>query len=106
MSDENGNSSKTTGIKIFLVLAFVAIAFLCYKNYELNQKLEYLNTQIEYYSEVSDEFHKNLYASQTGSYSQGHIRSLFQMFIIKSISIQMIKKNREYNFIGSSSHAV
>ena len=49
MSEENYNSTKTTGIKIFLVLAFVAIAFLCYKNYELNQKLESVNSQLEYY---------------------------------------------------------
>ena len=84
MSEENYNSTKTTGIKIFLVLAFVAIAFLCYKNYELNQKLEFVNSQLEYYSEVSNEFHKNLYASQSGSYSQGtHTLSISDVYYQK-----------------------
>jgi hypothetical protein len=84
MSEENGNSTKTTGIKFFLVLAFVAIVFLCYKNYELNQKLEFCNKQLEYYSELSEEFHKNLYASQTGSYSQGtHTLSISDVYYQK-----------------------
>ena len=84
MSENNGDSAKTTGIKIFLVLAFVAIGFLCYKNYELNQKLEFCNSQIEYYSELNEEFHKNLYASQTGSYSQGtHSLSISDIYYQK-----------------------
>ena len=80
MAEENRN----TGIKIFLVLAFVAIAFLCYKNFELNQKIEICNSQIEYYSELSEEFHKNLYASQTGSLSQGtHALSISDVYYQK-----------------------
>ena len=84
MSEENTNSTKTTGIKIFLVLAFVAIGFLCYKNYELNLKLELCKSEIEYYSEISDEFHKNLYATKTGSYSQGtHTLSISDVYYEK-----------------------
>ena len=57
---------------------------LCYKNYELNQKLEFCNSQIEYYSELNEEFHKNLYASQTGSYSQGtHSLSISDIYYQK-----------------------
>ncbi|MGI5076940.1 hypothetical protein [Treponema maltophilum] len=55
MSDVNEKVVKITRIKIFLVLAFVAIGVLSYQNCELNQKLEY-------YAEMSDEFHKKLYA--------------------------------------------
>ena len=87
MSEENGNSTNTTGQKIFLVLAFVAIAFLCYKNYELNKKIEFCNSQIEYYSEINNEFHKNLYATKTGSHSQGtHALSISDVYYQKYFS--------------------
>lgn len=35
MSDEKNSTVKLTGIKIFLFLAFLAIGYLAYKNYEL-----------------------------------------------------------------------
>ena len=70
MSEEN-NNSKNKWVSLLLVIAFVAIAILFYKNYELSKKLEICNSQIEYYSEINNEFHKNLYADQLGSFNQG-----------------------------------
>lgn len=84
MSDEINKTVRTTGIKIFLFLAFVAIAILCYNTFVLYQKLEICNAQLEYYAEQSIEFHENLYASQTGSYSQGtHTLSISDVYYNK-----------------------
>ena len=85
MSDVNEKVVKITRIKIFLVLAFVAIGVLSYKICELNQKLEY-------YTEMSDEFHKNLYAQGEGSYKEVLILCLFLIFIIENISNLKINK--------------
>lgn len=43
MSDGNGKSSGTIGMKLFLFLAFVAIFFLGYKNYLLKQEVDVCN---------------------------------------------------------------
>ena len=85
MSDVNEKVVKITGIKIFLVLAFVAIGVLSYKICELNQKLKY-------YAEMSDEFHENLYARVEGSYKEVLILCLFLIFIIENISNLKINK--------------
>lgn len=77
MSDVNEKVVKITRIKIFLVLAFVAIGVLSYQNCELNQKLEY-------YAEMSDEFHKKLYAQVEGSYKNGaHTLSISDIYYRK-----------------------
>lgn len=84
MAEENSKEIKTSGIKIFLVLAFVAIGFLCYKNYELNIKLNNCNEKLQYYVEQNDEFHKNLYAQVEGSYRDGaHALSISDIYYRK-----------------------
>lgn len=77
MSDEKKRSVKLTGIKIFLFLAFLAIGYLAYKNYELTQKLEY-------YVEYTNEFHNNLYAQVDGFLRDGaHTLSISDVYYRK-----------------------
>ena len=77
MSDEKNSSVKLTGIKIFLFLAFLAIGYLAYKNYELTQKLEY-------YVEYTNEFHNNLYAQVDGFLRDGaHTLSISDVYYRK-----------------------
>ena len=84
MSDGNGKSSGTIGMKLYLFLDFVAIFFLVYKNYLLKQEVDVCNKQIQYLSEYIDEFHKNLYAQVDGSYRDGaHSLSISDVYYRK-----------------------
>ncbi len=77
MADENNKPVKVTWLKCFLFIAFFAIGYLTYKNYILSEKLDY-------YIEYTKEFHENLYASQTGSLTQGtHSLSISDIYYQK-----------------------
>ena len=109
------NSNKPVGIIIFLVIAFVAIGYLGYTNYILNSKLELcneeldliseqlenhrealnscieymksVNERVDYYAEISNDFHSNLYAQTIGSAGSGaHTLSISDVYYRKNFT--------------------
>jgi len=71
---ENKRPQKSIGTTIFLVIAFLLIGYLFFENYSLKQK-------VEYYANLSDEFHKNIYARVDGTGSDGsHMLSISDVY--------------------------
>ena len=65
---------NNVGTNIFLVIAFILIGYLFYENYSLKQKMEY-------YANISDEFHQNIYARVDATGSDGsHVLSISDVY--------------------------
>lgn len=112
MSD---NSNKPVVLIIFLIISFMAIGYLGYNSYILNTKLELCNEELElyseqlksyndvlnncidymksvnervdYYAEISNDFHSNLYAQTIGSAGSGaHTLSISDVYYRKNFT--------------------
>ncbi len=82
---------STAGIKFFLFLAFVGLAASGYFNYylykqlqEIHYEMNYCKAQVEEITDYTDEFHRNLYARISSTYTDGsHILSISDIYYKK-----------------------
>lgn len=78
MSEDNGAENKKTkkgiGTSVLLTIAFILIGYLLFENYSLKQRMEY-------YANISDEFHQNIYARVDATGSDGsHMLSISDVY--------------------------